>query len=190
MCVTPLWCLAAWPLGSRRLALPHLCILWAGVWGNQVIETSHSIPPFPCPNGGSPRGDTPPSMGASSIGGPSGCEPRRLASRSELAVSGFSGMWVGLGPGQVAVPGAWPHPSSHVQDRGNAGGAVILMTAAHQSRTRSGRMPQGRGACGEGSRMVRAVWGAEGPGWQVEGVKGDVSRRRRGRGVAVEQWGA
>ena len=67
-----------------------------------------------------------------------------------------------------------------VRDRGSPNGAVIIMTWVQQGRTLSVRMPHERGACGEDSRFAQ-FGGPEGPERQVEGVKGDVGRRRRER---------
>ena len=49
--------------GSPRKALPHLCNVWVGAWGNQVSKLTSPRPsPFQCPNGAlwwfAPRGHT------------------------------------------------------------------------------------------------------------------------------------
>ena len=41
-----LWYLAAWPLGSRRMALSHLCSLWVGFGENR---SSRPVPNPPVP---------------------------------------------------------------------------------------------------------------------------------------------
>ena len=70
------WYLAVWPLDSRRMVLPHLCILWGGVRGNQVVETSPEILPVP---GALNVSKIERSM--DHIGALSGYEPRRQGGR-------------------------------------------------------------------------------------------------------------
>ena len=111
--------LAVWPLDSRRVALPHLCTLGWGA-GETRVEWSaiHPVPdpkPVPdpqrCPMCPHPRrGCDRLSGGLHGVLSPllvSGYEPRRLASRSDEAVTGFGE----LGLGGQRVQQRSPSPS-------------------------------------------------------------------------------
>ena len=88
------------------MALSHSCNIWVGVWGNQVVETSPRARPFLCPNGGSPRGDTPPSHWVLSRAMSHGGERRAVGLRIQPRLG-----WA-----------QWPHPTAAylIEDRRKA----------------------------------------------------------------------
>ena len=122
--------LGVWPYGltrSRRMALPHLCILWVWPGDTRVVDSVPGPARSQCPNNAlmvdnpARAHDLP--LGFS-IGGLSGL--RATAESVARPVKGFSRGYGGLGPGSgggrsmsSTVPGAWPSiPAAYmIEDR-------------------------------------------------------------------------